>query len=133
MGQRWYDRILARRQFVASRIFEKVGALSHRAFHLHDAVAHQAAETGWRLGAIDDLIDGCIEHAAKEKSRIVAAGTPLGGADPGDLLHVLNALAVPLIIEGRKMMRGAIPLTIHVFMAAFASLRLHEVFCRNRS
>src|SRR5437870_11422679 len=61
----------------------------------------------------------------------MAAGTPLGGTRASDFLHVLDALAVPLVVEGRKMMHRAVPLLIDVGMAALAGVGLHEVLRRN--
>jgi hypothetical protein len=62
------QRILARGQLVKLGIFEHIVALPHGAFHVHDAVAHHATQSGLRLGAIYDLLDGRVEHAAEAGS-----------------------------------------------------------------
>src|SRR5262249_12270322 len=67
-------------------------------------------------------------HAAEKQGRIVAARAPLGSPYARNILHVLDTLAVPLIVEGRKMMGRAVPLLVDVLVAALAGLRLHEVF-----
>src|SRR6266700_325843 len=61
----------------------------------------------------------------------MTAGAPLGRFHAGDVLHILDAFAIPLIVERRKVVRGTVPLFVNVGVAAFASLRLHKVFCRN--
>src|SRR5438477_10537669 len=61
----------------------------------------------------------------------MAAGAPLGGTRASDFLHVLDALAVPLVVEGREMMHRAVPLLVDVGMAALAGVRFHEVLGGN--
>src|SRR5260370_15639063 len=61
----------------------------------------------------------------------MAARAPFGRLHAIDFLHVLNALAIPLIVEGRKMMHGALPLLVNVRVAAFAGLRLQKIVGRN--
>jgi hypothetical protein len=123
-----HHRIFAGGKFVEFRIFENEIALTHGAFHFNDAVAHHAAESGLRGGSVLDLADGSVKHSAKEQSRVVTAGTPLGSFHPGDILHVFDAFAIPLIVEGRKVVSGTIPLGVDIFVAAFAGLRLHKIF-----
>ena len=94
------ERIFARGEFMKLRILQEKVALAHRAFHFHYAVAHQAAEAGASFWPVNDLLDGRIEQSAVKQRGIVAAGTPLRGTNAGNFLHVLNALAVPLIVEG---------------------------------
>src|SRR2546430_5858397 len=40
-----------------------------------------------------------------EQRGIVAAGAPLRGLYAGDVLHVFDTLAIPLIVEGREVDR----------------------------
>src|SRR6266480_5175921 len=61
----------------------------------------------------------------------MAAGAPLGRTRTSDFLHVLDALAVPLVVEGREMMHRAVPLLVDVGMAALAGVRFHEVLGGN--
>src|SRR5258708_295712 len=98
------ERAIAGCEVMQLRRVPKEVALAHGAFDLDDAVAHQAAETSAGFRAINDLLDGRIEQAAVEQRRIVAAGAPFRGTHAGDALHVLDALAVPLIVEGGEMM-----------------------------
>ena len=125
------EKIFAGGEFMELRIFQEEIALAHGALHFHDAVAHQAAKAGARFRAVNDLLDGRIEEAAVKQRGIVAAGAPLGGTNAGDILHVLDTLAVPLIVEGREMVHRAVPLLVNVRMAALASVGFHEVLGGN--
>ena len=93
------DGIVAGRQFMQLRIFEKEVALAHGAFHFHDAVTHQAAQARVRFGPIDDFLDGRVEKAAVEQRGIVASSAPLRRLYANNILHVLDAFAIPLIIK----------------------------------
>ena len=121
------DGILAGGKFVQCGIFELEIGLAHRAFHLCDRVAHHAAEAGLSGRRVFDFADGAIEHAAIKESWIVAAGAPFRWLHAGYILHVLDAFAIPRIVEGGEMVRGALPLLVDVGVAALAALRLHEV------
>ena len=91
--------IFAGGKFVQRGIFELEIGLAHRAFHLRDRVAHHAAEAGLRGRCVFDLADRTIELAAVEQRGIVAAGAPFGRLHADYFLHVLDALAIPGIIE----------------------------------
>ena len=82
-------------------------------------------------GLLINLPDRLSNMPLKSKRRIVAARAPFGGLHAGDILHVLDAFAIPLIVEGRKMMSGAVPLFVNVRVAALAGFRLHEIFRGN--
>ena len=84
-----------------------------------------------RGGRVFDLADGAIEHAAVEERWVVAAGAPLGRFNADCVLHVLDAFAIPGVVEGGEMVRGALPLFVDVGVAAFAALRLHKIRGRN--
>src|SRR4029077_12951475 len=56
----------------------------------------------------------------------MTASAPLGRLGADGVLHVLNALAIPLIVERREVMSRAEPLVIDVLVATFAGIRLHE-------
>src|SRR6516162_6356978 len=89
-------------------------------------MTHHATHAGLRLRSVHDLLDGRVHHAAVQQCGIVTACTPLRRLYAVHLLHVLNALAVPLIVERREVMGGAVPLLEDVLMAAFAGVGLHE-------
>src|SRR5439155_5693791 len=74
------ERIFAGGELMELRIFQEEITLAHGAFHFHNAVAHQAAEAGARLRAVDDLLDRSIEKTTVKQGGVVAAGAPLGGA-----------------------------------------------------
>src|ERR1700685_3850261 len=94
-------------------------------------MTHHAAQPSLGLGPDTDLLDGRTHQAAVEHGGIVASATPLGRLGANRVLHILDALAVPLIVEGREMMRRAEPLIVDVFMAAFAGVGLHEKLAGN--
>src|SRR6266568_9347956 len=94
------ERTIAGCELMQLRIFQEEVALAHGAFDLGDAVAHEAAETGAGFRATHDLLDRGVKQAAVEERGIVATGAPFRGTHAGNALHVLDALAVPLIVEG---------------------------------
>jgi len=66
--------------------------------------------------------DRGIEQTAVEQRGIVAARAPLGRTHACDFLHVLDALAVPLVVEGREMMHRAVPLFVDIRVATLAGV-----------
>src|SRR5271167_2982201 len=98
------------------RIFEIEIRLAHSALHAGNGVAHHAAKSGLRGGRVNNLLDGRIHFAAIKKGWIMASGAPFRRLGAYRVLHVLDALAIPLIVEGCKMMRRAEPLLIDVLM-----------------
>ena len=125
------NRIFGRGQFVKLGIFEIEVRLAHGALHVGDGVTHHAAQAGLRFGAMHDLLDGRVHHAGIEHGGIVASATPFRGLRADRVLHVLDRFAIPLIVEGREMVRGAEPLVVDVFVAALAGVRLHEKLAGN--
>ncbi len=126
-----HDRILARGEFVQLGIFEVEVPLAHRAFHVRDGVAHHAAQSGLRFGTVHDLLDRSIHQAAVEHGRIVASAAPFRRLGADRVLHVLDDLAIPLIVERREMVGRAVPLVVDVFVAALAGVGLHEELAGN--
>src|SRR5579863_707399 len=86
-------------------IFEIKIALSHAAFHVSDRMTHHATQSGLRFGTMNDLLDWRIHQAAVENSRVVASAAPLRRLRANRVLHILDALAVPLIVKRREVMR----------------------------
>src|SRR5438445_4895181 len=78
-----------------------------------------------------DLLDRRVHETAVQHRRVMAAAAPLRGLGANRVLHVLDRLAIPLVVERRKMMRGAEPLVIDIFVAAFTGVRLHEELAGN--
>ena len=105
--------------------------LAHGALHAGDGVAHHAAQSGLRFRTMHDLLDRRIHHAAVEHRGIVASTAPFRGLGADRVLHVLDRLAVPLIVERRKMVRRAEPLVVDIFVAALAGVGLHEKLAGN--
>ncbi len=119
--------IFACSQLVQLGIFEKEVALAHGALHFHDAVTHQAAQARAGFGTIHNFPDGRVEQPAVEQRGIVAAGAPLRGLYAGDVLHVFDTLAIPLIVEGREVVHRTVPLGVNVRVATLAGVRFHEI------
>ena len=80
-------------------IFQIEITLTHGAFHICNGVAHHAPQSGLRLGAMHDLFYRRIHQSAVEHGRIMTAPAPFGRLSANPVLHVFNALAVPLIVE----------------------------------
>ena len=121
-----HDWIFRRRQFVQLGIFQVKVALAHGAFHTCDGMAHHATQSGLSFRSMHDLLDWSIHQPGIQDGRVVAPAAPLGRLGADRVLHVLNRLAVPLVIEGREMMSRAVPLIVDIFVAALAGVRLHK-------
>jgi hypothetical protein len=80
-------------------IFQIEIALSHRALHVGDGVAHHAAKSGLRFGAVHDLFDGSVHQTGIEHRGVVASATPFRGLGADRVLHVLDRFAIPLVVE----------------------------------
>src|SRR5579872_333059 len=94
--------------------------LPHRAFHMRDRVAHHAAQPSLRFWAMHDLFDRRIHQSAVKHSRIMTTAAPLRRARADGVLHVLNALAIPLVVKRGELVLRAEPLVVNVLMAALA-------------
>ncbi len=92
-------RILARCEFMQLGIFKVEIGLAHGAFHVGDGVAHHAAESGLGFGRVDDLFDRRIHFAGVEHGRIMASAAPFRRFGANGILHILDRLAIPLIVE----------------------------------
>ena len=78
--------------------------------NVRDRMARRARETGLRFGRVDLFLDRPVEAAVEEDRVIVAAGTPLRRLCADDVLHVLDRLAVPLVVERREVVHRRLPL-----------------------
>src|SRR5205807_1425530 len=61
-----------------------------------------------------------------EDGGIMASTAPFRGLGADRILHVLDRLAIPLIIERREMVHRTEPLVVNVFVTALAGIRFHE-------
>src|SRR5207302_3312920 len=95
---------------------------------LHDALPIYSSV---RLGPVDLLADGHIKHPAEQQRRVVTPRAPFRGPHSRDVLHVFDAFAVPLIVEGREAVCRAGPLRINVNVTALAGVGLHEILRGN--
>ena len=118
--------IFARGQVMQRRIFNDESAIPHGVVDLHYGVARSACQAGICLGSVNLLLDRDVKLPIEEHGMIMATGTPLRGFHANRVLHVLDGLSVPLIIEGRKMVHGRVPLVINVGVTALAGFRSHE-------
>src|SRR5207247_56472 len=83
--------------------------LPHRALHVDDRMAGQAAQAVLRLRGVDLLLDRPVETAVEEDRVVVAPRAPLRGLGPHHVLPVLDGLPVPLLVEGREVQGGEAP------------------------
>ena len=120
------QRVVARREVVERRVLDLEVPLAHRAADLGDRVARGAAEPGLRFRRVDLLLDRPIEPAVEEHRVIVAAGAPLRRRGADDVLHVLDRLAIPLVVERGEVVRRGLPLLVDVGVAPPAALAGHE-------
>ena len=74
---------------------------------------------------------GVSINPAIEHGRIVASAAPFRRLGADRVLHVLDRLAIPLIVERRKMMRRTEPLVVDVLVAALAGIGFHEKLAGN--
>ncbi len=130
--QRPEHRVVARGKVVERRIFNLEAALSHRPVHARDRVARRARQAGLRLGRRDLLADGSIEAAVEEHRVVVAARAPLRGPRPDHVLHVLDRLAIPLVVERGEVVHRGAPLLVDVRVAAAAGVARQEEIRRDR-
>src|SRR5215467_9758126 len=81
---------------------------------------------------MNDLLYRCVHQTAVEHRGIVTSAAPFRRLRPCYVLHVLNRLAIPLIVERGEVVRRAIPLLENIFVATLAGLlRFHEVLAWN--
>src|SRR5579863_8436350 len=112
-------------------VFEIKIPLPHTALHVGDRVAHHATKSGLRLGTVHDLLYRRIHQSTVKHGGIVASAAPFGGFGADRVLHILDTLAIPLIVERRKMMGRTEPLIVDVLVAALAGVGFHEELAGN--
>ena len=119
-------RVLAGREIVHRRVLDLEVTLTHGAVHFGDRMAGGAGQARLRFGRADLLLDGTVEPSVEEHRVIVTTGAPFRGPRADHVLHVLDRLAVPLVVERRKMMCRRAPLLVDVAMTPCAALARHE-------
>ena len=106
--------VLAGGEVVQRRVLDLEIALPHRAVHARDRMAGGAGQTRLRLRRIDLLLDRTVEATVEEHRMIVAARTPFRGLRADHVLHVLDRLPIPLVVERREVVRRRVPLLVDV-------------------
>src|ERR1051325_9965458 len=96
-------------------------------------MTHHAAQSRTGLRTVHNLLNRCVEQPAVEESRIMATCAPFGGLHSHNVLHVFDALSIPLIVEGGKMVHGAKPLPVDIGVTSLTRVRFHEIAARNSS
>ena len=124
---------LAGEQLVERRILDRETVVAHGAVHTDDGMAGGASQPGVRFRRVDLLLDGPVEAPVEKHGVVVAAGAPLARLRPDYILHVLDGLAVELIIERAEVVRRAVPLFVDVGVAFAAPLRVHEEIRRDNA
>jgi len=127
------QRPLAGRDVVQRRILDDEIALAHRAVHVNDRMARRAGEARLRFGRRDLFFDRPVEPAIEEHRVIVASRAPFRWRGAGDVLHVLDRLSVPLVVERREVVRRGAPLVVDVLVAAAAGGARHEKVRRDHA
>ena len=127
------DRVRARGEIVQRRIGDHEIALAHRASHMRDRVARRACEARLRFGRLDLFFDRPVEPPVEEDRVIVTARAPLRRRRANDVLHVLDRLAIPLVVERREMMRRRLPLLVDLRVTAAARLAREKKVRRDDS
>src|SRR5205085_9025963 len=100
--------------------------LPHRALHPSNGVAHHASQAGLRFRSMHKFLDRSVHLAGIEHRRIMTPAAPFRRPCADRVLHVLDALAIPLIVKRREVVYRAEPLVIDILVAALARLRFHE-------
>ena len=118
--------ILADGEVVQRRVFDSEIGLPHRALDVNDGMAGRAAQAVLRFGRVDLLFDGAIKAAIEKDRVIVTAGAPLGRLRADDILHVLDGLAIPLIVERGEVMCRRVPLIVNLFVTSATIFARHE-------
>ena len=128
-------RVPAGDQAVHLGVLEDVPPLPHRVLDVHDRMADETADAGLRLRRVDLAHDRGVHPAGQQHRLIVAAAAPLGRLRPDHLLHVLDRLAVPLVVERRHMVHRGVPLRGDVGVASLiaARLRLEKEILRHQA
>ncbi len=80
----------------------------------------------WASGVSICSFDRGVEHPVEEHRVVVAARAPLRRLRAHRVLHVLDGLAVPLVVEGGEAVGRRAPLLVDLLVAAPALLRGHE-------
>ena len=118
--------VLTADQFVQRRVLDGEPAVAHAAVHVNDGMTRGASQPGMRLRRIDLATDRLLEPAVEEDGVIVTAGAPLARLRSHHRLHVLDRLAVELVVERREVVHRALPLLEDILVAPAAGLRVHE-------
>ena len=100
------------------RILDDEAPIPHGVLDRHDRVAGSTRQTDVGFGKVDELLDRLIHLAGEEEGMIVTSPAPLGRRLAHHALHVLDRLAVPLVVEGGQVVRLAFPLVIDIGVAA---------------
>src|SRR5262245_66548237 len=107
------QRVLAGCQVMQRRVFNLEVTLTHRASHVDYRMTRSACEARLSFGGIDLLFNRLVKPAVEKDRVIVAACAPFGRRRPYHVLHVLDGLAVPLVVKGRKVMHRSLPLFVY--------------------
>ena len=125
------DGIPARHQRMQGRILDREPTVAHRVRDARNRMARNAPQPGLRLGRVDLPDGGFLEPAVEEHGVVVAAGAPLRSFDAGGLLHVLDGLAIELVVERREVVHRFVPLLVDVLVALTAEFRIKEEIRRD--
>ena len=124
------DRVVARREIMQGRVLDDEVPLTHRAVHPGNGVA-RGTESG--LAWSCRLLGIGLSKRPLKNTAVVATRAPLRGLGPDHVLHVLDGLAIPLVVERREMVRRRVPLIVDLAVTARAGLARQKEVRRNRA
>ena len=128
-----HERVFAHCQGMELGVIQCIVTLAHRTLNGDDRMAHNTSKARLRFRSVHDLSDGRIHHAAEKQGWIMAARAPLRWPRAHHILHVLEALPVPLVVERGEVVCRAVPLFKNIGVAAFARGGLHEEPARDET
>src|SRR3954447_14053950 len=97
-------------------------------------MARSAGQSCPGFRRVDLLFDWLLEPAVEKYRMVMTAGAPLAALRAAlRILHVLDCLAIKLVIEGPEMVGGTLPLVIRLLVAVSARLGIHEKIRRNNT
>ena len=90
-------------------------------------MAGHASQAVLAFARVLDLANGVRLHlVGKDQRMVVTAAAPERRLDADRVLHVLDGLAVPLVIERGHVVHRALPLIVDVRMTGAAGFGIHE-------
>src|SRR5262245_39654732 len=91
--------VLASSHVMQRRILNDKATVTHAVVHSDNGMTGSAGQSCLSFRRVDLLLNGGVETAVEKYRVIMAAGTPFGGLGSDHILHVLDRLPIPLVVE----------------------------------